>query len=205
MIQSFNQYDDHFNYSDEPEPWKKISEKGDLKVYKRTRPGTNLKEVRIDYVFHVNAKKLLDELDDAGNYTEWIYKCGEAKVISKPAKNEIIYYTLANVPSPIWDRDIVAHSVYQYFPEEKIHYYESSVPENDEELEPVRKKVVRVKDYGATWTIKEVEENKIETINTIYMDPGGSIPNWLANMTISKGPIKSMKALEKRLMNNVEE
>lgn len=186
--------------NDEHGPWKLMSEKGDLKVYKRTREGTNLKEVRIDNVFHVPAEKLVKELDDADSYTEWIYKCAESKVLDLPKENEIVYYTLASVPAPIWDRDIVAKSVYQYFPDTKTHFYQSSVPSNDESYMPTRKKVVRVKDYGASWTIKEVGENKIETINTVYMDPGGSIPNWLTNMTLTSGPKKSMKALEKRLL-----
>lgn len=180
-------------------PWKLITTDGDIKVYKRTREGTDLKEVRIDNVFHVPAADLVRELDDADNYFQWIYKCGESKVLATPSENEIVYYTLANVPSPVWDRDIVAHSFYEYNPETKTHFYQSHVPENDAEYMPERKKVVRVKDYGSTWTIKEVGENKIETINTVYMDPGGSIPNWLANMTLTKGPTKSMKGLEKRL------
>ncbi len=185
-------------------PWKLISDKGDLKIYKRTREGTNLKEVRIDNVFHVSAERMVQELNDVDGYTDWIYKCGEAKVIERPSDSEIIYYTLANVPSPIWDRDIVAHSKYVYYPEKKTHFFESTVPDDNETYEAVRKKVVRVKDYGATWTIKEVGPQKIETINTIYMDPGGSIPAWLANMTISKGPTKSMRALEAKFAKEKE-
>jgi len=184
---------------DEHGPWKLMSEKGDLKIYKRTRVGTSLKEVRIDNVFHVSAEELIRELDDADSYSEWIYKCAESKVLDLPKENEIVYYTLASVPAPIWDRDIVALSVYEYFPETKTHFYQSSVPPNDASYMPERRKVVRVKDYGASWTIKEIGENKIETINTVYMDPGGSIPNWLTNMTLTSGPKKSARALEKRL------
>ncbi len=192
-------YADEFNYSDEHEEWKLVQEKGNLKVYKRTRAGTSLKELRIDYVFNVSSDKLKKELDHAEGYTEWIYKCSEARVLANPAPDEIIYYTRANVPSPVWDRDIVAHSFYRYDEALKTHYYHSHVPENDEELVPIRKKIIRVKDYGSTWEIKEVGENRIETINTVFMDPAGSIPNWMTNMTLAKGPLKSMEALKERL------
>ncbi len=199
FFQGMDYHDDYTNHSDEHGPWKLVSDKGDLKVYKRTRAGTNLKELRIDNVFNVSAERMVRALDDVDGYVDWIYKCSEAKIITQPSKNEVIYYTRADVPAPIWDRDILSHSTYNYYPESDTHYYKAYAAENDEEYVPVRKKIVRVKDYGSSWTIKEIEPGTVETINTIYMDPGGSIPNWMANMTIQKGPIKSMRSLAAKM------
>ncbi len=195
---------DPINYSDEHSPWKLTVEEGNLKVYKRTRAGTSLKELRIDHVFNVSGQRVVDVLNDADSYTKWIFKCSEAKTLARPSGAEIIYYTRANVPSPVWDRDVVAHSVYHFDENTRTHHFKSSVPENHEEYVPDRygEKVIRIMDYGASWEVREVGENKVETRNTVYADPAGSIPNWLVNMTLTKGPLKTARALEKYLDEN---
>lgn len=181
------------------EEWNLVVEKEDLKVYKRTKLGSKFKELKIVTIFNSNMKDLLHEIDDIDSYVHWVYKCSDSYTIETLSATEVVTYNLANMPTPIWDRDIISYSKYQYDEKTKIHSYNSYTPENDEKYAAVKDKIVRVKDYKAYWSLEEIGENKIRSINIMHMEPGGSIPAWLNNMVITKGPIQSMRALQKRL------
>lgn len=179
--------------------WDLVTEKGDLKVYKRTKEGSKFKEVKIINIFTANIEDMLAELDDLEGYVDWVYKCTESYTVKRLSDSEIVTYSLVNMPAPIWDRDIVSYSKYWYDEKTATHYYDSRTPENDSDYVPIKDNIVRVKDYKALWTIKELGNGRLESVNIIHMEPGGSIPAWLNNMVITKGPTNSMKALQKKL------
>ncbi len=173
--------------------WKLTKEEGDLKIYKRLPDHSKMYEIKINNVLNHSADKIVRMLDDVNNYSKWIYKCSESKVLDRISDTEMVYYTLADLPSPFWDRDIISHSVYRYDATSDTHYFNSE--EKEGYLEE-RKKVIRVPNYYSSWKIKEVSPNKCEVENIVFVDPGGSIPSWLQNMAVTKGPYKSMKGME---------
>lgn len=181
------------------EEWNLVTEKGDLKVYKRSKAGSKFKEVKIINIFNTDMESMLHELNDIENYVHWVFKCTESYTVKRLSDTEIVTYSLADMPMPIWDRDIVSYSKYRYDEKTGIHSFDSYSPENDERYVPVKDKIVRVKDYKAYWTLEDLGNNRIKSINIMHMEPGGSIPAWLNNMAITKGPTNSMKALQKRL------
>ena len=179
--------------------WNLVTEKEDLKVYKRSKEGSKFQEVKIVNIFHAKVEDMLAELDDIEGYVHWVYKCTESYTVKKISNTEIVSYSLADMPSPIWDRDIVSHSKYWYDEKTATHHYDSRTPENDENYVPKNPNAVRVKDYKALWSVKDLGNGRLESVNIIHMEPGGSIPAWLNNMVITKGPIKTMKELQRRL------
>ncbi|MGK0391507.1 MAG: hypothetical protein ACI94Y_004272 [Maribacter sp.] len=181
------------------EEWDLVAEKNDLKVYKRTKLGSKFKEVKIVNIFNADMKSMLHELNDIDAYVYWVFKCSESYTVKRLSETAIVTYSLADMPMPIWDRDIVSYSKYEYNEKTGVHSFNSYTPENDEKYIPIKNRVVRVKDYKAYWTLEDLGNNRIKSVNMMHMEPGGSIPAWLNNMAITKGPTNSMKALQKRL------
>jgi hypothetical protein len=60
---------------------------------------------------------------------------------------------------------------------------------------PPKPHFIRVPYSVATWHVIPVPGNKIKIDYTFSLDPGGSIPSWLVNLTIATGPYKSFLKL----------
>ena len=56
-------------------------------------------------------------------------------------------------------------------------------------------KYVRVKGYGY-WEVQELPKNKIFVTFSMQIDPGGSIPSWLANMFVDDSPYNTLLNLK---------
>ncbi len=63
---------------------------------------------------------------------------------------------------------------------------------------PERKDVVRLKHNEGTWHVTPKGENKTHIVYKFSVDPGGSIPDWLANLGQSDGVMDTLGAVEKR-------
>lgn len=172
--------------------WKLASSDGDLKVYKRDKAGSKYKEIKIENILDASVDDVVAALFDADDYKDWIYKCAESEKVKILNEDEFIYYTRADLPSPLWDRDIVAHSTYHF--NGGTHYFSSK-----EALGEVaeKSKAVRVKQFSTSWVVKDLGGNRTSIVNQLHFEPGGIIPAWLVNMSIAKGPKKTMTNLKK--------
>ena len=62
-----------------------------------------------------------------------------------------------------------------------------------------RKGIVRVKYSKVTWTVTPLHNGRFKVEYRLQMDPGGSIPAWLLNLFISKGPFESFTKLKEEI------
>lgn len=174
--------------------WKLASSDGNLKVYKRNKDGSSYKEIRIENIVNAKAEQVVAALRNADAYKDWIYKCRYSKKIKTLNDSEFVYHTIADLPMPLWDRDIVAHSTYRYDSAKDIHYFRSQKADgyiDDDEND----KIVRVDDFYTAWKVKDLGDNRVSIVNQLHIEPGGSIPAWIVNMSVTKGPKKTMKGL----------
>ena len=58
---------------------------------------------------------------------------------------------------------------------------------------------VRIENYKAYWRVTMPTENTIHIEYELQVDPGGSIPGWIANMFTNKGPFETFSNLSKKL------
>ena len=55
---------------------------------------------------------------------------------------------------------------------------------------------VRVKRSNVNWYVTTASASAIRIVYTLEADPGGSIPAWLVNSFVEKGPYESFKKLK---------
>jgi ribosome-associated toxin RatA of RatAB toxin-antitoxin module len=183
--------DSSFELEVEP-AWKLVSSDGGLSVYKRDKAGSKYKEIKVESILDASVDDVLAAVVKADNYKNWIYKCAESEKIKTLNDNEFIYYTRADLPSPLWDRDIVARSTYRF--DGGIHYFSSKEALGEVEE---KSKAVRVKEFNTFWIIKDMGGNRTSVENRLHFEPGGSIPSWLVNLSIARGPKKTMMNFRK--------
>ena len=64
---------------------------------------------------------------------------------------------------------------------------------------PEKNGIVRIPKLLINWYVTMPSSTTISIVYTIEVDPGGSVPAWLANMFADKGPYESFKKFSELL------
>jgi len=156
----------------------------------------------IKAVFNIKTKPsvLAGHLLDVVNYSKWQYKLTISEKLEQISNNEVIYRAQYDAPWPVSDRDLVARIKITQDQQTKIMIFEivnmhDFFPEDDD--------FVRVKKSLAKWIVTPVGNNEVHVEYTFVVDPGGSIPAWVINLTITEGPFLTFKTLISRIESGV--
>jgi hypothetical protein len=173
--------------------WEMIKDEGNIQVYTRKPKDAKLKEIRIIAEFKLDIDTLLKVLNNANQYTDWVYKCEESKVVSTVNEEEFYYYVTSDLPFPASDRDLVV-LCRQWIDKDGIVHSQSIAKPR---LMPDVKGFIRIQSYESRWKITPRADGMVHIDYEALSDPGGSIPAWIVNLAIAAGPLKTMKQLEK--------
>jgi hypothetical protein len=172
--------------------WELRRDENGIKIYSRRANGGKLVELRLLTQFNTTPDELLNTLLNIQNYSNWIYGSKRAGIIKKINDHDIIYFTEAHLPWPIQDRDLVTElTVTPATATAPLIIQAKSV----QGILPPKPHFIRVPYSLATWRITPEGTSKVNIDYTFSVDPGGSVPGWLVNMTIAGGPYKSFVKL----------
>lgn len=177
------------------DPWKLYTVRDNIKVYTRTNPNSPIKDVRITAELNTTMERLTNHLREISNYPDWVYKCKAANRIRTNHEDDYYYYTQTDMPFPFKDRDLVAHVIQWKDTEGVIRSEASAVAD----LVPIDEKMIRITQLQSNWTIFPAKNGLIPIDYTIQAHPGGSLPAWLINLAITRGPIKTMEKLMEKV------
>ena len=165
-----------------------------IKVFTCKTGSEKFRLLRAEFVLtNISIQKLKIFLWDVPNYVTWQYNMIESELISSTGENEIEYRSLVDAPWPVENRELALRvrieeqpSLTQIF----IHSFDFKKPTPND--------VVRVPLFDASWRIIQEGKN-LKVIYTLRIDPGGSVPPWLANLAMAEGPFISFKKLKQQL------
>jgi hypothetical protein len=175
-------------------PWILSNDKEDVKVYTRIKDGSSIKEFRAVTTFSCTKEELEKELKNLTAMSTWSDMVNQVQVLKQISQDEAIYKVSFDLPPIVKDRyttmratikrtlngHIEVQSFYYEFPHQK---------------EPNK---IFVKNIESKWLITGSDGN-LQVQYEAYMDPGGSLPSWLINYSITDGPIKTLSSLRKKL------
>ena len=130
---------------------------------------------------------------DVPGYTKWQFNTIEANVIKRISPSEQIYHAVVKAPWPVVDRDMVVRMKIQV---DKNRNEASFDAESVKGILPSTDNYVRVPSSHAHWTVKQRDEKNLEVRYTMQIDPGGSVPAWLANWVCAQAPFESFRNLK---------
>ena len=113
-------------------------------------------------------------------------------MIKRVNPHELYYYTEASLPWPMSNRDAVVHlkmdrdSLNRF-----LNIRSVSVPDYIAE----KSGKVRVTKSTVSWNVTMPTTKTISIIYIFEAEPGGSLPAWVANMFVDKGPFETFKKL----------
>ncbi len=179
--------------------WVLRTEKEGIKVYTRNMPESKIKAIKIACTLHTTLSQLAVAIFDINTAKQWVYSTKSCTLLKQISPAELYYYSEVNVPWPVSNRDFVAHLKLTQNPATKALTIDA---ENVPGFTPTKPNVVRVLHSVGKWLAEPAGQNQVKVEYTLFTDPGGSVPSWLINMFITKGPLESFMKL--RVLLNQE-
>lgn len=175
--------------------WQEVSRKGDLVIYKRDRPDSDLKEVKAVGVIDAPHWVVKNVIDDKARYKEFM-PYTKASTVIKKERDTIVTYQRLDTPI-ISNRDytIRVKDESRRLPDGRIVYKSSWTPANHlgpKEIDGV----VRVKVNEGYWLLEEDGPNKTRATYYLFTDPGGSLPSFIVNSANTTAIPDLFKAIE---------
>lgn len=172
------------------EGWNLRKDKDGVKVY--YRQVTDIHEIKLATSLKIPLSGLIQLFSEVENYPKWGYKVMEARLLQKVSETEMYYYSRLDFPWPMSDRDLVMHTRLTQDPQSR-RITATSVAAPD--YLPVTKDVERIREANTQWTLVPGSGGWVYVEYYIHSHPGGSIPDWLINMTLDVGPRETIKSI----------
>ncbi len=174
-------------------PWKLAKSEDGIRIHTREHQG-GLIEIRAQMLVKTSYQAFLVLLEDSNNLPNWVDNVSESRVLEQISPSENIVYTKFAAPWPAKDRDMVTYSRYQLLDgafQLKIKDASKQYPEQEG--------YVRIKAVEANWTLEKLTNGFTHINYTAYADPGGLLPDWLANKLSISGAFNTFAALKIQL------
>jgi hypothetical protein len=176
--------------------WELKRNENGIEVYTRKPLSGSLKELRVICELTATKTQLIKTLQDINNYKQWVYSTKSNYLLKTVNPQELIYHSISHLPWPLRDRDLIIElSIIPGSVNDKFEIKAVSLPT----FLPVDNNFIRVPYSLALWKVTVVNEHKLKIDYTFSVDPGGSIPAWLVNSTLSIGPYNSFIKLKEEL------
>ena len=174
--------------------WDLKKDENGIQVYTRKAAKGNIKELRVVCELDATKAQLINTLQNISDYNSWVYSNKKSTILKMIDQQNIIYYTQSHLPWPIKDRDLVIQLSIQPSGD-VLNIQAKSLPD----YLPKNNSYIRVPYSLAQWKVTQTPNNKLDVDYMFSIDPGGSIPSWIVNATLTIGPFNSFVKLKEIL------
>ncbi len=179
--------------------WKKVKDSDNITAYVQKLPSSQLKKVKVETVLDASLSELVALIKDAKNHNKWVFFNNRAEIIEETDDFHWKYYGYTDSPWPVADRDFITDvSLCQNKHDRSITITSIAIPDYLPEIEDC----VRIPYLTSVWYLVPISNDSTHITLEIEADIGGSIPVWLVNLAITKGPMRTIKGLIKELKTN---
>ena len=172
--------------------WKLSKDKDGIKVYVAESPISKFKVIKVECTLFGTFDKLASVLTDIGHLKDWGYSTKGSYLIKKFSPYELYYYTETYLPWPMSNRDAVVH---MKITRDSLQRFMSVTLTGENKFVPDKSGKVRVGSLNINWYVTMPTSNTINIVYTFEANPGGSVPAWLVNSFVDKGPYETFKKL----------
>jgi hypothetical protein len=172
--------------------WELAKDKNGIKVYSAKEGTSKFKSIKVEAVLEGTLEKLLKVLIDANGNKEWVYRTSNSYTIKRFSPTEVLSYTETSVPWPASNRDVPLRMLLHV--DQKNNALKLTAVGEPNAI-PKKEGVVRIPYFNSWWDVRFDGKNKLVINYFLAMDPGGSIPAWITNMFVAKGPFETFNNL----------
>lgn len=176
--------------------WHLVKDRNGIKVYAASSDTSKIKYVKTVAIIDGTIPKLISVFKDIDGQKQWVFNTKQASTIKKYSDTDVLYYVETSLPWPMQNRDVPIH---MKIDENKSNNTVMIITVGEPAAAPLKNGKVRVKSFYGKWDVKQIANNKLSIDYFLYVDPSGSIPAWITNMFITKGPYETVSHLAGQL------
>lgn len=175
--------------------WKLERDKNGIKVFTRKTPKVSMKESKTEIFFNSPPEQLIKFFKDVENHKSWMHRISTSDLLKKTNDNEFYAYYIASAPWPVSNRDAIVHYKIKKEANGDFVVIATGMPEEI----PQQKGLVRIPKLYSTWEFLKQPNGTTKLIYTSLSEPGGGIPEWLANSGATDTPFNTVAALKAKV------
>ena len=184
--------------ADSESNWQLEKDTSGIEVYTRSTPASDFKEFKAITKVKAEMNFVFATIIDPTRLTHWMADTLHAEVLNQ-TQGEQSAYIIQGVPFPLTNRD----GVFDYSVDKsQANAITIHIRSGDPNIK-ANKDYIRIRDAKGYWLIeRQMNENsETETLVTYQMllDPGGTVPSWLANSQVVNVPFTTLKNLHKEV------
>lgn len=176
--------------------WDLKKEENGIQVFTANAGSGGRKYIKVSAMLTGSLDKVEAIFLDIPRQKNWVYGTRQSSLVQKMSNDQLLYYNETSLPWPVSPRDI---AIFMKLKEDPSRHTLTVQQEGRPAAVPVHKGIVRVPHLAGTWQFHEEGKGQLRTEYLLDIDPGGSLPVWLVNLFITKGPYKTFVNLQKLL------
>jgi hypothetical protein len=176
--------------------WNLVKSANGIDVYTRENPNSNFNAFRAEMTVTSNVAEMEYILKNLDKYKDVFLDTEELIILKRISQNKHIQYSHTNAPWPVSDRDGVFEVSIEINPSDGSLYSNAkALPD----YLPEKDGIVRIQKSTSSWKAIPKSNGQIRIIYEVEAEPGGNIPEWLANSAASELPYNTFVNLRKVL------
>jgi hypothetical protein len=178
--------------------WEVYKKTNEYTIWLKNVPGQELKQFKKEAMISGDIQTAYKILKDVQNMHLWYDKVKKVSLLKTISDHEGIYLLEYDLPFPFEDRIATVRGKIDMAADKNSFTVETKnypfpIPAD-------KKKMELITTIYSSWKISEINNTHIKIIHEGYMNPGGSVPVWLTNESITSGPPKTLSGFKKMMV-----
>lgn len=175
--------------------WELKKDSEGIQVFTRQIEGSQLREFKAVTVYKGSLKSIVAVMRDPDAACSWFPDCREFKLLKVNSQFSSVGYMRIKAPFPVNDRDNITQTVLSQDKKSKaVKISITAIPN----YIPETSGVVRVTKAQGYWLFTPKSENETEVVYQVHAEPGGALPDMIANSFVTESPFKALKNLKNK-------
>jgi hypothetical protein len=178
--------------------WEVYKKTNEYTIWLKNVPGQELKQFKKEAMILGDIQTAYKILKDVQNMHLWYDKVKKVSLLKTISDHEGIYLLEYDLPFPFEDRIATVRGKIDMAADKNSFTVETKnypfpIPADKQKMELITT-------IYSSWKISEINNSQIKIIHEGYMNPGGNVPVWLTNESITSGPPKTLSGLKKMMV-----
>ncbi|MDX1961006.1 MAG: START domain-containing protein [Leptospiraceae bacterium] len=166
-----------------------------IKVYTRSVENSGLKEFKAITIHQGTLSSIVAVLGDEGAFATWYPDCKESRRLKTNSDTDFIGYLILSAPFPVSNRDSITQiKISQDKNTKVVTMTINALPT----YLPEKEGLIRVTKIKGLWQLTPNADGTTTIYYQVHAEPGGSLPEWLANTVVTDQPFKTLRNLKKK-------
>lgn len=181
--------------------WNLVKKRNGITVYTREVEGSDFLEFRGEAVVEGSVDTLVSILYDTPKASAWIHGCSFGMTLEEMAFEENYIFQIYDLPFPVSNRQVILHSALSFTEDGvRLDTQEANSFCDNNSLSRCQKvndeDLIKITRSRGHYLFSRTDNKSTKVIWQQHIEPGGSIPDWLANALVVDIPYNSLLQLK---------